>query len=259
MATILDTIISTKLTEVEKLYKYGFKELGKRSSAFRGFENALRANAGVAIIAEVKKASPSKGVLRADFDPVAIAQGYQRGGACAVSVLTDQTYFQGSIAYLQAVRSGIELPVLRKDFIIDPIQIEQSVAMGADAVLLIVAALSDQSLHQLYAAATSAGLDVLIEVHDKQELQRALELKPGMLGINNRNLKTFDVNIQTTFDLLPLIDSETIVVSESGIGCAQDMRQLAQHGVKAALIGERFVVEKEPELKLRELVDAGSH
>jgi indole-3-glycerol phosphate synthase len=215
----------------------------------RGFESAIRASiaAGKAgVIAEVKKASPSKGVLRAHFVPAEIAQSYEAGGASCLSVLTDVQFFQGSADYLQQARAACSLPVLRKDFMIDEYQIYEARCWGADAVLLIVAALTDQQLLDLEACAHSLGMDVLVEVHDEQELDRALKLNTRLLGINNRNLRTFEVSLQNTLNLLPKIGEDKLVVTESGIMNSSDVQLMREHNVNAFLVGEAFMRADNP-------------
>jgi indole-3-glycerol phosphate synthase len=215
----------------------------------RGFERALReriAAGGSAVVAEIKKASPSRGVIRAAFDPPAIAAAYERAGAACLSVLTDMKYFQGSDDYLVAARAVCSLPVLRKEFILDEYQVAQSRAIGADAVLLIVSALDNARLADLNACAREYGLDVLVEVHDARELDRALALPGALLGINNRNLRTFNVSLQTTLELLPRVPPDRLVVTESGILAQRDVVQMRRHGVHAFLVGEAFMRAPDP-------------
>jgi Indole-3-glycerol phosphate synthase len=224
--------------------------------ALRPFVGALRAKlaAGLpAVIAEVKKASPSKGLLRPDFRPAEIAASYERGGAACLSVLTDIDFFQGSDEYLQQARTACTLPVIRKDFIIDPYQVVEARAIGADCILLIAAALSDAQMAELTAAATELGLDVLVEVHDGEELERTLRLPLPLVGINNRNLRTFEVSLQTTLDLLAQIPDDRIVVTESGILNRDDVALMRRHGVNSFLVGEAFMRAPEPGEKLAEL------
>jgi indole-3-glycerol phosphate synthase len=222
----------------------------------RDFTAALRAKigaGGAAVIAEVKKASPSKGVLRADFDPVAIGASYAQGGAACLSVLTDVHFFQGAPAYLQQARRASGLPALRKDFIVDEYQLYEAGTWGADCVLLIVAALDKFQLRDLEAAAQSVGLAVLVEVHDARELDLALELKTPLLGINNRNLRTFEVSLATTLDLLPRIGPERLVVTESGILAPADVQTMRSAGVNAFLVGEAFMRAPDPGAELARL------
>ena len=208
-----------------------------------------------AVIAEIKKASPSKGVIRPDFDPEAIARSYENAGAACLSVLTDVDFFQGSDAYLKRARSATELPVLRKDFVIDTYQIYESRALGADCILLIVAALREQPdlMARLERLAHDLGMAVLVEVHDGEELDLALELQSPLLGINNRNLHTFETTLQTTFDLLARIPPERLVVTESGISSPEDVAQMCNRGVGAFLVGEAFMRQVDPGAALTEL------
>jgi len=222
----------------------------------RGFEGSLRGKiaAGRAgVIAEVKKASPSKGVLRADFDPAAIALSYEEHGAACLSVLTDVQFFQGASEYLQQARAACELPVLRKDFMVDPYQVYQARSWGADAILLIVAALDHGLMAELEACAHELGMDVLVEVHDGAELDAALRLNTRLLGINNRNLRTFETSLQNTLDLLPRIPKEKLVVTESGILNADDVRRMREADVHAFLVGEAFMRAADPGEELERL------
>jgi len=215
----------------------------------RDFEGALRAKLAAgrpAVIAEIKKASPSRGVLRADFDPSAIAASYADGGAACLSVLTDRQYFQGAPEYLIAARAACALPVLRKDFIVDEYQVAESRALGADAVLLIVAALPDARLAALERCASDYGMAVLVEAHDAGELDRALRLATPLVGINNRNLRTFDVSLATTLELLPRIPAGKLVVTESGILARADVQTMRGRGVHAFLVGEAFMRAADP-------------
>jgi indole-3-glycerol phosphate synthase len=224
----------------------------------RGFERALRARIAAghaAVIAEVKKASPSKGVLRQDFDPAAIARAYDAGGAACLSVLTDERFFQGSAAFLEQARAACALPVLRKDFLVDPYQVVQAAAMGADCVLLIVACLSDGQLAELEACAHELGMDVLVEVHDAAELERALRLRTALVGVNNRNLRTFEVSLDTTLGLLGRVGPERLLVTESGILARADVTRMRAAGVHAFLVGEAFMRAPDPGLALRGLFD----
>ncbi|MFZ4760380.1 MAG: indole-3-glycerol phosphate synthase TrpC [Burkholderiaceae bacterium] len=215
----------------------------------RGFEAALRAAIAAgrsAVIAEVKKASPSKGVLREDFDPAAIAASYARGGAACLSVLTDVRFFQGAPAYLRAARDACGLPVLRKDFLIDAYQVYEARCWGADCILLIVAALDDTRLAELEACALELGMDVLVEVHDADELDRALRLRTPLLGINNRDLRTFEVSLDTTLSQLHRIPTDRLVVTESGILTRDDVARMRAAGVGAYLVGEAFMRAPDP-------------
>lgn len=253
MSTVLDKILSHKADEVRAAKKAisvsGLAELSEQQSAPRGFEAAMNAAIAAqrsAVISELKKASPSKGLIREDFDPPFLAASYERGGATCLSILTDEAFFQGHADFLVAARAACALPVLRKDFMIDPYQMAQSRAWGADCILLIVAALSDAQMNELYAAAREYSLDVLVEVHDGAELERALHLPGGLLGINNRNLKTFETSLNTTLGLLPDVPADRGVVTESGINGAQDMRVMREAGVYGFLIGEHLMREPDP-------------
>ncbi|MDJ0740226.1 MAG: indole-3-glycerol phosphate synthase TrpC [Gammaproteobacteria bacterium] len=222
----------------------------------RGFVAALRArvDAGsAAVIAEIKKASPSKGVLREDFRPAEIARSYAAGGAACLSVLTDVGFFQGSDAYLQQARAACSLPVIRKDFIVDPYQVVEARAIGADCILLIAACLDDARLHALNDLAHELGMDVLIEVHDEGELARALTTDNRVIGINNRNLRTFEVNLQTTLGLLAEIPADRLVVTESGILQPADVALMRGNGVHGFLVGEALMRADDPGTRLREL------
>jgi indole-3-glycerol phosphate synthase len=215
----------------------------------RGFTAALRARIAEqkpAVIAEIKRASPSRGVLRENFDAAAIAASYERAGAACLSVLTDRKFFQGAPEHLVEARVASVLPALRKEFIIDEYQVAESRALGADAVLLIVAALDDERLLRLEQCARDYRMDVLVEVHDAQELERALRLRTPLIGINNRNLRTFNVSLHTTLELLPQVPPERIVVTESGIVAQRDVQQMRRHGVHAFLVGEAFMRAADP-------------
>jgi indole-3-glycerol phosphate synthase len=235
------------------------RELIARSGAAapaRGFAAALRTriDAGsAAVIAGVKKASPSKGVMRPDFRPAEIARSYAAGGATCLSVLTDVDFFQGDDAYLQQARAACALPVLRKDFTIDRYQVYEARALGADCILLIVAALDDARLHDLAVLARELGMDVLIEVHDAAELDRALATDAGLIGINNRNLRTFETRLQTTLELRPRVPAERLLVTESGIVTAEDVALMRSAGVHAFLVGEAFMRAEDPGAELRRL------
>jgi len=222
----------------------------------RGFVDALTkkiAAGRAAVIAEIKKASPSKGVLREDFRPAEIAQSYAVAGAACLSVLTDVDFFQGSDDYLRQARAACSLPVIRKDFIVDPYQVVEARAIGADCILLIAACLDDRQLHGLNDQAHALGMDVLIEVHDGDELERALGTDNRLIGINNRNLRTFDVSLQTTLDLLERIGEDRTVVTESGILQPADVALMREHGVHTFLVGEAFMRAEDPGMRLREL------
>jgi indole-3-glycerol phosphate synthase len=257
---ILQRILARKVEEIdERNRRVGLRELEAQvpeAPSPRGFTDSLKAklNAGqAAVIAEIKKASPSRGVLRADFDPGQIAASYERGGAACLSVLTDVDFFKGADAYLQQARAACSLPVLRKDFIIDPYQVYEARVLGADCILLIVAALADAMLRELQQLAVHLGMDVLIEVHDAEELERALLLPVPLLGINNRNLRTFETSLDVTLGLLERIPDDRIVVTESGIHTPTDVGLMRSHGVHTFLVGEAFMKAEEPGEKLREL------
>jgi len=254
MSDILDRIVAVKREEIAAA-KARRSEASLREEAearrgdVRGFERALRnaIDAGrAAVIAEVKKASPSKGVLREHFVPAEIAPSYERGGAACLSVLTDERFFQGSAAYLQQAREACALPVLRKDFMVDAYQVFEARAMGADCILLIAACLDDALLADLEAQALALGMDVLVEVHDGAELDRALRLQTPLVGINNRNLRSFEVSLATTLDLLPRVPSDRLLVTESGILGAADVARMRAAGVHAFLVGEAFMRADDP-------------
>ncbi len=238
---ILDTIVARKKEEVQALKQAGIRPPDEAVDRPRGFMRALTDWPGVAIIAEAKKASPSKGVIAPDFDPVRIARGYADGGAQAMSVLTDRDFFQGDLSFLVQVRRTVKLPVLRKDFMIDPLQIEEASAHGADAILLIAAILETGEMRDFRQQAEELGMDVLVEVHDETETERALESGARLLGVNNRNLKDFTVDLDTTFRLQKLVPKDMPLVSESGISASADIERLREHGVCAALIGESLM------------------
>ena len=257
---ILNRILATKQQELaERRQLKSFHELQQQAhhvSPPRGFVAALRrrvAQGGSAVIAEIKKASPSKGVIRPDFDPVAIAKSYQSGGASCLSVLTDREYFQGHEEYLTRARAACNLPVIRKDFIVDSYQVMEARAIGADCILLIVAALDDETLASLYAEARAQGMDVLVEVHDRAELERAVVLDLELIGINNRNLRTFDTSLETTIDLLPLVPDGCLVVTESGMHSRTDVALMRDHDVHAFLVGEAFMRAPDPGQALADL------
>ncbi|HEX5340732.1 MAG TPA: indole-3-glycerol phosphate synthase TrpC [Gammaproteobacteria bacterium] len=262
-ADILKRILAAKAEEITA--RSALQPLAELRAALqdapptRGFHAALehaiaRGDAGV--IAEIKKASPSKGLLRERFDVSSIAASYARAGAACLSVLTDEQFFQGAAGYLQHAREACDLPLLRKDFIVDPWQVYESRVMGADCILLIVAALGDAMLGDLVALASDLDLDVLVEVHDATELDRALQLAAPLLGINNRNLKSFDTDMQTTLALLPGIPADRLVVTESGIRTREDVLHMRQHGVHGFLVGETFMLADDPGEKLAELFRA---
>jgi len=260
VSDILERILAVKREEIAAAKRResgaALRARAQARADRRDFVGALRARIGAgrsAVIAEVKKASPSKGVLRADFDPAAIGASYARGGAACLSVLTDVQFFQGAPEYLEAARAASGLPALRKDFIVDSYQIAQARAWGADCVLLIVAALDAVQLRELEAAAHELGLDVLVEVHDAQELDVALTLKTPLLGINNRNLRTFEVSLRTTLDLLPRIGPGRLVVTESGVLAPEHVATMRAAGVHAFLVGEAFMRAADPGSELARL------
>jgi len=257
---ILKKIILRKQEEIElarnKIPLDEIKQRAETASPVRGFVRCIQDTIDqgkAAVIAEIKKASPSKGILRENFDPVAIAKSYEAGGASCLSILTDIDFFQGSIEYLIQARNNCTLPVLRKDFMIDPYQVYEARAMGADCILLIVACLTDAQMLTLSELAQALNMDVLVEVHDAEELQRALKLSLPMVGINNRNLRTFDTTLQTTLDLLKQISDDRIVVTESGILNSEDVKLMRDHNVNAFLVGEAFMRSDDPGERLSEL------
>ena len=263
MSDILDKILAVKADEVAAARKqrdlYSLRNEvesdGDARRSLRGFEQALRAKiaAGQAgVIAEVKKASPSKGVLRADFQPAAIAQSYTEHGAACLSVLTDVNFFQGCADYLRQARAACALPILRKDFMVDLYQVYEARAMGADAILLIVAALDHGLMAELEAIAHELGMGVLVEVHDAVELEAALRLKSALLGINNRNLRTFETSLATTIDLLPRISPDKLVITESGILAIDDVKRMRDVGVNGFLVGEAFMRAADPGVALQQ-------
>ncbi|MFC4929161.1 indole-3-glycerol phosphate synthase TrpC [Massilia sp. GCM10023247] len=266
MSDILNKILAVKADEVAAAKKYRDLASLRREvegdsalrAEIRGFEANLRKNIALGragVIAEVKKASPSKGVLRADFRPAEIAESYAEGGASCLSVLTDLHFFQGSPDYLRQARAACDLPVIRKDFIVDMYQVYEARAMGADAILLIVSALDHGLMAELEACAQELGMDVLVEVHDGDELTAALRLKTRLLGINNRNLRTFEVTLDTTIGLLPRIGNDKLVVTESGIMVPEDVKRMREANVHAFLVGEAFMRASNPGAELRRLFD----
>lgn len=260
MADILEKILAVKAEEIAKARaSVGDAAMRRRAEAAgkpRDFAGSLRRkiSSGVpGVIAEIKKASPSRGLLREPFDPRAIARSYARHGAACLSVLTDRQFFQGSADDLAAARGACELPVLRKDFVVDPYQVFESRALGADCVLLIVAALDRQRMRELEAAADSLGMSVLVEVHDRRELDLALQLSTPLIGINNRNLRTFDTRIETTLELSPFVPPPRIAVTESGIHKPEQVMLLQEGGVRAFLVGEAFMRAPDPGLEMDKL------
>jgi len=260
--TILDDIVAHKRTEISSQKKAvsqsALVDLAEQTEPPRGFVKALKTKVeaqGVAIIAEIKKASPSKGIIKEKFKPDEIAYAYKKAGACCLSVLTDQKYFLGHNNDLKLAKASSDLPVLRKDFILDEYQLFEARAVGADCVLLIAAILEQNRLADLNSLATDLGLDVLIEIHNKNEMDRALTLKPPLLGINNRNLKTFETTLNTTLDLVRYIPDDTTVVTESGISMAKDIETMLANNIHAFLIGEMFMRAANPGETLRDLLD----
>lgn len=260
MADVLQKILATKREEIARASAaVPLAEMEKRAAAAgipRNFVGALRAKIAAskpAVIAEIKKASPSKGLLRAQFDPPAIARSYAAGGAACLSVLTDREYFQGEHAHLSAARAACELPVLRKDFIIDPYQVFEARALGADCVLLIAAALEPGLMLELEMHAHALKMGVLVEVHNGEELEAALTLKTPLLGVNNRNLRSFETRLETTLELLPRIPPDRLVVTESGILSVADVRRMRECGVHAFLVGEAFMRAEDPGTELARL------
>ena len=253
MSTILDTILARKREEVaarrERTSLFELKARAASAPPLRGFADAVAAKIAAgqaAVIAEVKKASPSKGVIRADFDPAAIARSYAAGGAACLSVLTDVDFFQGADEYLVAARDACALPVLRKDFIVDAYQLYEARVLGADCVLLIAAALDDAQLSEYAFIADELGMDVLVEVHDLAELERALPIPARLLGINNRNLKTFEVSLQTTLELKVAVPADRVLVTESGILARADVALMRDNAIHAFLVGEAFMRQPDP-------------
>ena len=259
-ADILKNIIARKIEEIAKgCQRISLLEMSHRvelGGEVRGFETALRNktnNQQAAVIAEIKRASPSKGLLRRNFEPANIAKSYQQGGAACLSVLTDKDYFQGSNVHLQEARAACTLPVIRKDFIIDTYQVYEARSIGADCILLIVSALEDASLLELSGLAQHLGMDVLVEVHDQQEMERALALGASMIGINNRNLHTFEVNLDTTLSMVSMLPEEVLLVTESGIHTPQHVQTMQDHDVHAFLVGEAFMRAEDPGRELLSL------
>ncbi len=265
MANILDTIVEQKKLEVAKLpariiaagdLRDAMLEHGERRDFISALKNSRR---DIALIAEVKKASPSAGIICKDFDPVKIAKEYEAAGASCLSVLTDEKFFQGSLDYLRQIRAAVKIPLLRKDFIIDERQILEAIEWGADAILLIVAILTDEQLQKFHSLAIEAGLAVLIEVHDEAELERALKINPVLIGVNNRDLKTFKVDLETTENVAAKLRdskkySDRLLVAESGIHTRADVARLQQCGAKAILVGESLLRGGDIQSKIRELI-----
>jgi len=263
MSDILNTIVARKAEEIAQRSRVrSLADLRARAGNQpppRGFVDAIkrkRATGDAAVIAEVKKASPSKGLIRADFDPAAIARSYQQGGAACLSVLTDVDFFQGSNLHLGVARAACALPVLRKDFTIDPYQVYEARMIGADAILLIVAALEDGPMIEMAGIAMELGMDVLVEVHDIDELERALQTDCELIGVNNRNLRTFEVSLDTTLGLKDAVQRDRTLVTESGIATRSDVARLRGAGVDTFLIGESFMRERDPGLALQRMFAA---
>jgi indole-3-glycerol phosphate synthase len=260
MSDILDKIVAVKREEISLARRHrdlaslrrDAEQLGGQRDFVAGLRGKL-ASGGAAVIAEVKKASPSKGVLRENFVPEAIAESYERHGAAALSVLTDAQFFQGSTAYLKLARAACALPVLRKDFIVDAYQVFEAREMGADCILLIAACLADAQMVDLEAQAHALGMAVLVEVHDAAELERALRLKTPLMGINNRNLRTFEVTLQTTLELLASVPADRVLITESGILVRADVQRMRDAQVHAFLVGEAFMRAPDPGEALAEL------
>lgn len=257
---ILERILARKREEIAAAQAVtsieALRDRADDADAPRGFAASMhrRIAAGdAAVIAEIKKASPSKGVIREDFDPPAIARSYERGGAAALSVLTDRDFFMGDGSYLQAAREATSLPVIRKDFIIAPYQVYEARALGADCILLIVAALDDPALAELSDIACTLGMDVLVEVHDAAELERAARLQPALLGVNNRNLRTFETRLETTLELRDAVPADSLLVTESGIHTQADVALMRRNGVHAFLVGEAFMRADDPGERLAAL------
>jgi len=260
MADVLQRILAVKAGEVARAKSVKalatVRDEANRAVPARDFVGSLRSRIAAgkpAVIAEVKKASPSRGVLRENFDPAAIAASYERHGAACLSVLTDEQFFQGALDHMKQARAACGLPVLRKDFTIDPYQVFEARAAGADCILLIVAALEDGRMQELEAAAGEAGLAVLVEIHDAAELERALKLKTPLIGVNNRNLRTFETRIQTTLDLMARMPRERIVITESGILAREDVQRLRAGQVGCFLVGEAFMRAADPGAELGRL------
>ncbi len=257
---ILKKIIARKVVEIrERCEQVNLREMSERAEhadPVRGFEASLRAkieSGQPAVIAEIKKASPSKGVLRKNFDPRAIAESYQAGGAACLSVLTDRDFFQGCEAFLQQARSACTLPVIRKDFIVDAYQVYEARSIGSDCILLIISALGDATLAELFGLGHHLEMDVLVEVHNREEMERALELGAELIGINNRDLRTFEVKLDTTLNMLSMVPDKVLLVTESGIHSTVHVSMMRENGVNAFLVGEAFMRADDPGTELATL------
>ena len=257
---ILKAIVEEKWREVEQRQKSVSLDVMRqdaiKAGPTRGFRRSLETNIALqrpAVIAEIKKASPSKGIIRENFNPIEIAKSYEDAGASCLSILTDVSFFQGSDEYLVDARAAVNLPVLRKDFVVDEYQVYEARALGADCILLIVGILSDESLNYLHQLAMKLSMNVLVEVHDTEELQRALKIQPDILGINNRNLRTFDVSLETTFELMQSVEENTLLVTESGIHTKLDVQAMLNVDIYAFLVGESFMRAESPGDKLKAL------
>jgi indole-3-glycerol phosphate synthase len=264
MSTVLAKILEAKRREVEaarqRVPLAAIEAMAREAPPPRGFEKALRAKVAAgkpAIIAEIKRASPSRGLIRADFDPARIAASYEANGAACLSVLTDREFFGGSPEDLKAARAACALPVLRKDFMVDPYQVHEARAWGADCILLIVGAVPDAELRALESRARDVGLDVLVECHDAAELARALSLRTPLVGVNNRDLRTFETHLETTLGLVAEVPAERILVTESGISEPSDVRRLRESGVGAYLVGSALMAAKDPGRELSRLFSGG--
>jgi len=260
MSDVLARILAAKRREVESAKTAkdtaAVERAAREASPPRGFESALRAKVAArkpAVISEIKRASPSRGLIRADFDPARIAASYEANGAACLSVLTDREFFGGSQEDLRSARAACSLPVLRKDFIVDPYQVAESRSWGADCILLIMDAVPDPELAALERRAGDFGLDVLVECHDADQLHRALRLRSALIGINNRDLRTFETRLETTLALLPSIPADRLVITESGIGSPEDVRRLSEAGVSAYLVGSAFMAAEDPGKELSRL------
>lgn len=256
--TMLDRILETKRADVAaRKATMSHADLDAKIatvSAPRGFRAALDAKTGHALIAEVKKASPSKGLIRADFDPPAHARAYEAGGAACLSVLTDERWFQGADVFLEQARGAVSIPVLRKDFMVDPWQVHESRALGADAILIIVAALDDTQMQEIEAAAIECGMDALVEVHDAAEMERAARLKSRLIGVNNRDLRDFTVDFQRTYELVAHAPEGSTFVAESGLTSREDLDAMAAHGIHCFLVGEALMRQHDVEAATRALI-----